>query len=100
MKVYIKEYCRDVTIRIFGTDNEERTKDFFEKYFYDVIGVGIMTDEERADNLSEAEFYIEKASDFEYLAQNIGAIQTAIDLVAVANIYGKDVYMNEKNYVV
>ena len=60
MKVFIKEYCRDVTIRIFGMDGEEHTKDFFEKYFYDVIGVEIMTDEERSEFLSEAEFSIEK----------------------------------------
>lgn len=100
MKVFIKEYCRDVTIRIFGIDGEEHTKDFFEKYFYDVIGVEIMTDEERSEFLSEAEFSIEKAAQFEFFAQHIGAIQTAIDYAAVAHIYGKDDYLNENNYIV
>ncbi|MBQ5318252.1 MAG: hypothetical protein J6K17_04100 [Oscillospiraceae bacterium] len=100
MKVFIKEYCRDVTIRIFGMDNEERTKEFFDKYFYDVDGVEIMTDDERSEYLSEAEYSIEKAAQFEYFAQHIGAIQTAIDLVAVAHIYGRDNYLNEENYIV
>ncbi len=100
MKVFIKEYCRDVTIRIFGMDGEEHTKDFFEKYFYDVIGVEIMTDEECSEFLSEAEFSIEKAAQFEFFAQHIGAIQAAIDCAAVAHIYGKDDYLNENNYIV
>lgn len=100
MKVFIKEYCRDVTIRIFGIDGEEHTKDFFEKYLYNVIGVDIMTDDERTEYLSEAEFFIEKAAHFEFLAQHIGAIQTAIDYAAVAHIYGRDDYMNEDNYIV
>ena len=58
MKVFIREYCRDVTIRIFGLDGEERTKEFFDKHFSDVRGVGKMSDEDRKENLSEAEYYI------------------------------------------
>ena len=73
---------------------------FFDKYFYDVDGVEIMTDDERSEYLSEAEYSIEKAAQFEYFAQHIGAIQTAIDLVAVAHIYGRDNYLNEENYIV
>ena len=85
---------------ITPNQNEERTKEFFDKYFYDVDGVEIMTDDERSEYLSEAEYSIEKAAQFEYFAQHIGAIQTAIDLVAVAHIYGRDNYLNEENYIV
>lgn len=94
MKVFIKEYCRDVTVRIYGVDGEERTKEFFEKYFHNVIGVDIMTDDDRSENLSEAEYSIDTAEQFEFLAQYIGSIQTSIDYVADAFIKGK----NESEY--
>ena len=45
MRVFIREYCRDVTIRIYGLDGEERTREFFDKYFSDVRDVGKMSDE-------------------------------------------------------
>lgn len=96
MRVFIREYCRDVTIRIFCLDGEERTKEFFDKYFSDVKDVGEMTDEDRAENLSEAEYYIATAEEFEYFAQKVGIIQTAIDLAAVAHIYGRDEYINDE----
>lgn len=97
MKVFIREYCRDVTIRIFGLDGEERTKEFFDKHFSDVRGVGKMSDEDRKENLSEAEYYIATAEQFEFLAQNIGNIQKAIDLVAVAQIYGRNEYIEDED---
>lgn len=67
MKVFIREYCRDVTIRIFGLDGEERTKEFFDKHFFDVRGVGKMSDEDRKENLSEAEITLQRQSSLSFL---------------------------------
>ncbi len=60
MKVFVREYCRDVTVRIYGIDGEERTKEFFRKYFSEVDGVYETTDEEREDYNSEAVYTITK----------------------------------------
>jgi len=96
LRVFIREYCRDVTIRIYGLDGEERTREFFDKYFSYVRDVGKMSDEARAENLSEAEYYIATAEEFEYFAQKVGYIQTAIDLAAVAQIYGRNEYIEDE----
>ncbi len=91
MKVFIKEYCRDVNIRIYGIDGEERTKEFFEKYFEETIGVYETTDEEHERFGSEAEFTIEKADDYNYFAGKISTIQQAIDDIADSIINGSEI---------
>lgn len=84
MKVFVREYCRDVTVRIYGIDGEERTKEFFKKYFADVEGVYGTTDEEREDYNSEAVYTITKAEYYNFLAQHIDNIQKGIDEIAEA----------------
>lgn len=99
MRVFIKEYCRDVTVRIYGIDGEEHTKDFFDRYFYNVKGVSMLSEAEKSEYRSEADYAIEKGEYFECLAQHIGAIQTAIDHAAVGIINGrnKDFYTIDEN---
>lgn len=84
MKVFVREYCRDVTVRIYGIDGEERTKEFFRKYFSEVDGVYETTDEEREDYSSEAVYTITKAEYYNFLAQHIDNIQKGIDEIAEA----------------
>ena len=96
MKVFIKEYCRDVTVRIYGIDGEERTKDYFDKYFYNVNGVDIVNKKEREEYHSEAEYSIEKAEYFQFLAQHIEEIQNTIDIAALAIIDGR----SEEEFIV
>ena len=84
MKVFVREYCRDVTVRIYGIDGEERTKEFFKKYFADVKGVYETTDEEREDYNSKAVYTITKAEYYNFLAQHIDNIQKGIDEIAEA----------------
>lgn len=91
MKVFIREYCRDVTVRIYGIDGEERTKEFFERYFEETIGVYETTDEEREQFGSEAEFTIDKADDYNYFAGKISSIQQAIDDIADSIINGAEI---------
>lgn len=86
MKVFIKEYCRDVIIRIYGIDGDEHTKEFFEKYMSDIDGVYETTDEERKLYCSEAEYTITKAEYYNFFAQQIDNIQKGIDEVAEAAI--------------
>ena len=66
MKVFIKEYCRDVIVRIYGIDGEERTKEYFEKYFENVEGVYPTTDEEKESYNSEAVYTITKAEYYNF----------------------------------
>lgn len=91
MIVFVKEYCRDVIVRIYGIDGEERTHEFFEKYLMDVDGVYETTDEERAEFHSEAAFTITKADYYEFLAQHIDNIQRGIDEVSAEMFKGRTV---------
>ncbi len=84
MKIFVREYCRDVTVRIYGIDGDEHTKEFFEKYFSDVKGIYETTDEEREDYNTEAVYTIVKADYYNFLAQQIESIQKGIDEVAEA----------------
>lgn len=92
MKVFIREYCRDVTVRIYGVDGEERTREFFEKYFSEVDGVYETTEEEHTKYCSEAEFTIERAEHYNFFAQQIDNIQRGIDDVAEALMRGEDIH--------
>ncbi len=103
MKVFISEYCRDVTVRIYGIDGDEKTKEFFAKYFADVGGVYETTDEERDEFNSEAKYTITKAEYFNFLAQHIDNIQKGIDEIAEAVIREEDVgeyAFNDVSYVI
>lgn len=91
MKVFIREYCRDVTVRIYGIDGEERTREFFEKYFSDVDGVYETTEKEHTEYRSEAVYTIEKADHYNFFAQQVDNIQRGIDNVAEALIQGGDI---------
>ncbi len=84
MKVFIKEYCRDVAIRIYGTDGDERTQEFFERYFKNVEGVYETTEEEHTEYHSDALYTITKADYYNFLAQQLENIQRGIDEVAEA----------------
>ena len=84
MKVFIREYCRDVIIRINGIDGEEHTKDFFAKYLCGVNGVYETTDEERTEYSTEAEYTIEKGEYYDFFIQHIDNIQKGIDTVSEA----------------
>lgn len=86
MKVFVREYCRDVTVRIYGIDGDERTREFFAKYFADVGGVYETTDEERSEFNSEAEYTVTKGEYFDFLAKHIDNIQKGIDEAAEAVI--------------
>lgn len=102
MKVFIREYCRDVNIRIYGIDGEEHTKEFFETYFRETIGVYTTTEEEHEHFGSEAEYTIEKADDYNMFAGQINNIQKAIDEIADSILSGKEIdrYVDNVCYVI
>lgn len=91
MKVFIREYCRDAEVTIYGIDGEDHTKDFFEKYFLGCRDVYRTTEEERTEYHSKAEFTVVKADHFNYFAENLGKIQNAIDIVAEALMRGESI---------
>ena len=84
MKVFIKEYCRDVIVRIYGIDGEERTKEYFDKYLATIEGVYPTTDEEHESYKSEAVYTITKADYYNFFAQQIENIQKGIDEISEA----------------
>lgn len=103
MKVFIRECCRDAVVKIYGIDGEEHTKEFFEKFFLGCAGVYRTTEEEHTEYLSEAEFTVVKAGDFEYFAKNLGKLQNAIDIVAEGLKRGEsiqDYTFNGRCYIV
>lgn len=91
MKVFIKEICRDVIVRIYGTDGDEHTKEFFERFFCNVEGIYETTDDERTEYRSEGVYTIEKLEYYELFAQTVTNIQQAIDEVAKALIEGRSI---------
>lgn len=91
MKVFIKECCRDVIVRIYGTDGDEHTQEFFERYFKNVEGVYETTEEEHKEYNSEAAFTITKSDYYDFLAQQLENIQKGIDEVAEALARGSDI---------
>lgn len=103
MKIFIREYCRDSVVKIYGIDGEEHTKDFFEKYFLGCQGVYRTTEEEHTEYLSEAEFTIVKADDFNFFAKNLGKLQNAINIVAEGLKRGENIQdytFNGRCYIV
>lgn len=103
MKVFIREYCRDVNVRIYGVDGEERTKEFFQKYLSDAEGIYETTDEEKEDYLSEAVYTITKGEYYDCLAQEIDNIQKGLDDIAEAEFRDEteaDYVFEEESYVV
>ncbi len=79
MKVLIRENLRTIGVNIYGTDGKLHTSEFFEKYFSDVEGAYPTLPEEREEFDTEAEWTIITDADFRLLAEDLEAIQDAID---------------------
>lgn len=81
MKVLIRETLKTIGVNIYGTDGKLHTSEFFEKYFSDVEGAYPTLPEEREEFDTEAEWTIITDADFRLLAEDLEAIQNAIDSV-------------------
>lgn len=81
MKVLIRETLKTIGVNIYGTDGKLHTSEFFEKYFSDVEGAYPTLPEEREEFDTEAEWTIITEADFRLLAEDLEAIQDAIDSV-------------------
>ena len=79
MKVLIRETLKTIGVNIYGTDGKLHTSEFFEKYFSDVEGAYPTLPEEREEFDTEAEWTIITDADFRLLAEDLEAIQDAID---------------------
>jgi DNA-binding transcriptional regulator YiaG len=79
VKVLIRENLRTIGVNIYGTDGKLHTSEFFEKYFSDVEGAYPTLPEEREEFDTEAEWTIITDADFRLLAEDLEAIQDAID---------------------
>lgn len=79
MKVLIRETLKTIGVNIYGTDGKLHTREFFEKYFSNVEGAYPTLPEEREEFDTEAEWTVITDADFRLLAEDLEAIQDAID---------------------
>lgn len=91
MKVLIKETRKAVGVNIYGIDGSVRTREFFEKYFADVVGVYATSKEEKEEYKTDAEWTIESKEDFDLLANVINDLQNSIDEVQKQLLSGASV---------
>ena len=80
MKILVTEMGKDIVMRIYGTDGEECTKEFFEMYLLDSsLPVYVPSEKLLKEYNSEAEFAVDKIENIVLLAEEIPDIQAAID---------------------
>ena len=86
MRVYIRDERQTVSVRLYGLDGEECTRQFFDTFFHDVKEAHETTDEEREISGTDAEYTIDEGRLFAAFAEIVGNIQDSIDHVAIAMI--------------
>lgn len=79
MRVLIRETLETAVINIYGTDGNQHSRDFFDKYFADSEGAYPTLDEEREEFGTDAEWTIIRKQDFQAFADTAETIQKAID---------------------
>lgn len=79
MKVFIADQNKTVTVRIYGLNGTEVTREFFSVFFLRVIEIHETTDEERRISGTDAEFTIDTYDHFKDFVGKIETIQQAID---------------------
>lgn len=94
MKIFILEEQREVHIRIYGVDGEQRTKKFFDAVFVGMSCVYPTTDEEKSEYGTDSIYTFESRAAFNKFYVYLEKLQDTIDKIAEAIIEGDD----EKEY--
>lgn len=82
MRVLIADQNRTVTIRLYGLNGNEVTREYFSLFFLEVIEIHETTDTERNITGTDAEFTVATTEVYEALYNSIVAMQEAIDDVS------------------
>lgn len=94
MKVFILEEQREVHIRIYGVDGEQRTKEFFDAVFVNMSCVYLTTEDERKKYHTNGIYTFESRAAFNKFCTFLEKLQDTLDKIAEAIIGGDD----EKEY--
>ncbi|MBO6309960.1 MAG: hypothetical protein J6N70_14255 [Oribacterium sp.] len=82
MKFFIREAYQDVEMFIYGMDGEEKTYEFFKRFFEYTPDIYDTTDEERREFNTNGIITICYKKDYELILDVLDHVQQAIDLAA------------------
>ena len=103
MRIFILEEQREVHIRIYGVDGEQRTKEFFDAVFVGMSCVYPTTDKEKSEYGTDAAYTFESRAAFNKFCTYLEKLQDTLDTIAEALIEGnhEEEYSFEyANYIV
>ena len=103
MKVFILEEEREVHIRIYGVDGEQRTKEFFDAVFVNMSCIYPTTEAEKKEHDTDAVYTFESKAAFDKLCKYLDKLQGALDTISEAlteGDYEEEYSFEYANYIV
>ena len=88
MKIFILEEQREVHIRIYGINGEQRTKEFFDAVFVGMSCLYPTTNEEKSEYGTDAIYTFESRAAFNKFCTFLEKLQDTLDTIAEALIEG------------
>lgn len=86
MKVFILEEEREVHIRIYGIDGEQRTKEFFDAVFVNMSCIYPTTEAEKKEHDTDAVYTFESKAAFDKFCEYLEKLQDTLDTISEALI--------------
>ena len=86
MKVFIHEEEREVHIRIYGIDGEQRTKEFFDAVFVNMSCIYPTTEAEKKEHDTDAVYTFESKAAFDKFCEYLEKLQDTLDTISEALI--------------
>ena len=86
MKIFILEEEREVHIRIYGIDGEQRTKEFFDAVFVNMSCIYPTTEAEKKEHDTDAVYTFESKAAFDKFCEYLEKLQDTLDTISEALI--------------
>ena len=103
MKVFIHEEEREVHIRIYGIDGEQRTKEFFDAVFVNMSCIYPTTEAEKKEHDTDAVYTFESKAAFDKFCEYLEKLQDTLDTISEAlfeNDSAEEYCFEYENYLV
>ena len=103
MKVFILEEEREVHIRIYGIDGEQRTKEFFDAVFVNMSCIYPTTEAEKKEHDTDAVYTFESKAAFDKFCEYLEKLQDTLDTISEAlfeNDSAEEYCFEYENYLV
>ncbi len=103
MKVFILEEEREVHIRIYGIDGEQRTKEFFDAVFVNMSCIYPTTEAEKKEHDTDAVYTFESKAAFDKFCEYLEKLQDTLDTISEAlfeNDSAEEYCFKYENYLV